>query len=730
MSISGKAHLEVALQYAELGYKVFPLADGSKIPRAGSNGCTGATTDEAQIRAWWAERPSANIGLATEDLVVVDIDGAENPWPNDQDKASDLLAAPLSFTARGGKHFFYRQPAAKAYRCTAGELAPAVDTRANGGYVVVPPSRLKKGSYQFAEGMELPAFNDLPEPPDWLVGQLDALAEHSGGQEGQRCQSGAIPGGGEPIPDGQRNATLTSIGGSMRKLGLDLKAIEDALQHKNLVDCKPPLPTEEVARIARSVAGYPTGAQEAAAACEGVDLSGILKQMEPGQADEFDSHSQPQIKPEGLPEIPDIEFETGVRPGGIMDLTIKAMRAAEWRHQPRFHVSTALALMSLAVGRKVQTVCGLLPNLYLLNCCPTGEGKEIGAKLLRQADEKSGELIQGANEVEIARQVADIPHSDSGLYQVLRKDPVRLLVVDEFGQILGAGRKAQSSNQGKLFAALTKLFTHGRGTYAVPCYADSARQKQAGDISSTPFVSLLALTQRETLVAELSSADSESGVLPRCLLFNGFDEPEVKKGAALALPHALLIQLQRWRSWKPGGASHPDADPFTSWRFHPEAEIFLEELDKAWYKAKRAGRAMGDTSTLVYSRALEIVKKVALLLAADSLGGPGPDTQIQSHHVQLAFKVVNQSVEEMRTMVSDHVADSEYECLVKEVLAFIKKKNASGGAGRTLSEITKKFQKVPPNWRQLALNDLVERRVVKRASFPTSGRTGYEYTPI
>ena len=81
-------------------------------------------------------------------------------------------------------------------------------------------------------------------------------------------------------------------------------------------------------------------------------------------------------------------------------------------------------------------------------------------------------------------------------------------------------------------------------------------------------------------------------------------------------------------------------------------------------------------------------------------------------------------------MVADHVADTDYERLVKEILAFIKKENVSGGVGRTSSEITKKFQRVPPNWRQLALNDLVERRVVRRASFPTSGRTGYEYTPI
>jgi hypothetical protein len=256
VSVADRPHLEVALEYAGLGYKVFPLADGSKIPRAGSNGCTGATTDEAQIRAWWAERPSANIGLATEDLMVIDIDGPENLWPNDQDKASDLLAAPLSFTPNGGKHFFYRQPPGKAYSCTAKKLAPAVDTRANGGYVVVPPSRLKKGSYQFAEGMELPAFNDLPEPPEWLVVQLDALPGHSGGQEGQQDQSGPILEDGNPIPDGQRNSTLARLAGYMRRPGMSQKEILAALLTVNKERCKPPLDDSEVEKIAESNARY------------------------------------------------------------------------------------------------------------------------------------------------------------------------------------------------------------------------------------------------------------------------------------------------------------------------------------------------------------------------------------------------------------------------------------------------------------------------------------------
>ncbi len=43
--------LQQALNYAGLGFRVFPCSPGKKIPLVAS-GFKAATTDEAQIRAW------------------------------------------------------------------------------------------------------------------------------------------------------------------------------------------------------------------------------------------------------------------------------------------------------------------------------------------------------------------------------------------------------------------------------------------------------------------------------------------------------------------------------------------------------------------------------------------------------------------------------------------------------------------------------------------------------
>ncbi|MDR7400475.1 MAG: DUF3987 domain-containing protein, partial [Armatimonadota bacterium] len=60
----------------------------------------------------------------------------------------------------------------------------------------------------------------------------------------------------ERVPEGTRNVTLTSLAGSLRRRGLSQGVIEAALAAVNERVCVPPLPEEEVRRIAASVSRY------------------------------------------------------------------------------------------------------------------------------------------------------------------------------------------------------------------------------------------------------------------------------------------------------------------------------------------------------------------------------------------------------------------------------------------------------------------------------------------
>lgn len=242
--------LAAALRYADSGYSVFPCAPGQKKPLT-AHGLKDASTGRDQIEHWWAESPNANVAIRTDGLLVVDVDGDDDSWLGDQDERwADLARAPSSRTPRGGRHFWFRQPTGKDWRCTTSRLADHVDTRADGGYVVVPPSRVDGNGYGWLEGYELDVGpGQLPEPPAWLVEQLDGIAAKS-------VTASATCGPTDRIPEGRRNGSLTSFAGTMRRVGLTQAEIAAALHQISTDRCSPPLEKADVDRIAASVARY------------------------------------------------------------------------------------------------------------------------------------------------------------------------------------------------------------------------------------------------------------------------------------------------------------------------------------------------------------------------------------------------------------------------------------------------------------------------------------------
>lgn len=128
-----------ALWYAEQGLAVFPLQPAAKVPMRGSRGCKDATADPDRVRAWWEQRPDANIGLATGHLVdVIDIDGPAGvaSWAAMLDALPPALGK-VSTPRPGGTHLYV---AAVPGRGNKARLLPGVDYRGTGGYVVAPPS--------------------------------------------------------------------------------------------------------------------------------------------------------------------------------------------------------------------------------------------------------------------------------------------------------------------------------------------------------------------------------------------------------------------------------------------------------------------------------------------------------------------------------------------------------------------------------------------------------------
>jgi len=186
---------EYALRYLNRGFAVVP-ANGKR-PALIWKQYQHARPTEAEVRAWWAQAPQANIALVTgavSGVVVVDIDGVETP---------KLSPTPLVRSSPGHYHYYYRHPGG-VVPCSAGAVAPHVDIRGDGGIVILPPSihydrrGQADGQYTWLVG---PRDADFAPLPDWIIEKARARQDVA-----ERVKGSAL---------GARNVTTTAVVGSL-----------------------------------------------------------------------------------------------------------------------------------------------------------------------------------------------------------------------------------------------------------------------------------------------------------------------------------------------------------------------------------------------------------------------------------------------------------------------------------------------------------------------------------
>lgn len=158
---------DTAMFYAtNLQWFVFPLQPHGKRPIT-AHGVLDSSNDPAQVSAWWNYTPNANIGIdcGKSNLAVIDLDGPEGieHWNAIQDNIPDFTT-PIQYTGGGGAHLLFVQPEGeRRVKNSASKIAPKVDTRGDGGYIVVAPSIHPSGeAYRWSESPIETALSAFP----------------------------------------------------------------------------------------------------------------------------------------------------------------------------------------------------------------------------------------------------------------------------------------------------------------------------------------------------------------------------------------------------------------------------------------------------------------------------------------------------------------------------------------------------------------------------------------
>lgn len=151
--------------YAGYGYPIFPCAP-DKRPLVKWR--VAASTDVRQLETWWRRWPHAMIAIPTGEasgLFVIDIDckGEANGFATMRERGWTIPPDAVEVvTPSGGRHFYF---AWQGERNSASRIGPGIDTRGEGGFIIVPPSRPDPSDpthdYHFAEGQDLPMGGPL-----------------------------------------------------------------------------------------------------------------------------------------------------------------------------------------------------------------------------------------------------------------------------------------------------------------------------------------------------------------------------------------------------------------------------------------------------------------------------------------------------------------------------------------------------------------------------------------
>ncbi|MEU6124621.1 bifunctional DNA primase/polymerase [Streptomyces sp. NPDC047123] len=224
-----------ALSAAERGLAVIPLSR-SKLPALRSphhddprptpchgecgrlgHGVYDASTDPRRIRALFAAAPWATgygiaCGLPPHHLIGVDLDTKSGA---DASAALRALALRHLFTIpdtvvvttpSGGRHIWLAGPADAVVPNSAGRLAPGIDIRGAGGYLVGPGSRTEHGVYGTVAGTS--GLPPAPCPPALLRLLAPTPREH---HPTAARPHGNPPPGGDRGADAQRGEGLVQF---------------------------------------------------------------------------------------------------------------------------------------------------------------------------------------------------------------------------------------------------------------------------------------------------------------------------------------------------------------------------------------------------------------------------------------------------------------------------------------------------------------------------------------
>ncbi len=205
---SANLTLQWAEKYISLGWSLIPLKPRSKEPLIPWQEFQKRRADMTEAQSWLSKWPEMNLGVVTgflSQFVVVDLDGATG---KEFGRTHKVVSTTMAITGNG-KQVFYKWT--EHVDNSVSKLAPGVDIRGDGGYVVICPSIHPNGKRYRWERFSPSTLGSIPAK---LTGILTANLATV--EESKKKPDGWIAKAIGDMTNGNIDDTLVSILGRLR----------------------------------------------------------------------------------------------------------------------------------------------------------------------------------------------------------------------------------------------------------------------------------------------------------------------------------------------------------------------------------------------------------------------------------------------------------------------------------------------------------------------------------
>lgn len=460
----------------------------------------------------------------------------------------------------------------------------------------------------------------------------------------------------EKIVEGDRDNSLYRVGaGAADRCGRDYGTVYDLLVEVNATCVTPPLPLQDIERIARS-------------ACENSEVRHIelkpLENCEPMHTeDELVEASNEEFFAELIANKHKYDLREFYKEDGFIGEFMRQCKKDTQQDHHELDFAAAISCLATILSTRVTLMGETAPNLLTVALAPSGTGKEYGRKLAKNLLTQSGfERLVGKDKVS----------SGQGLYAILADRPQALFCLDEFADTLGDNTKA-SPIMTSIAEALKMSYSANGSTIEPAAKVDKSFNTVIENCAPTYYLT----TTPQAWWNSFRLENAADGVLGRIMYF---ESPKrrlrkregnftflYKSGAQIS--DRLINIAQQWNSGVSDLQAIMNTQDKIEWGASQEA---IDMFHAFRYEVNERSVTNGDHTSPLWDRCFDKICKLALIFSCSRLGAHAEVKEVSASDMLLAIKVVKSQTYLVSHKLTTELADNYLTKLANRIKASLK----------------------------------------------------------